>query len=252
MHHRTWGVGLGAVCAVVVAGLLVTSAAAAPLVSSTFNRTAEGWLVAGDSTSATPTHVATGGNPGGYISAEDSVAGGVTYWVAPAKFRGDQGGAYGGLLTFSLRQDNASNQFDAEDVIIEGDGLTARTQQRCQSGGRPELDDLPGPAPPGAVHEVRRTGDGTRPAERPRVDHRSAHPRRIRDGSGYRRPRQRPPAAARGLSRFQSTRAMPASAQPASSRSSPNADAGPSAPVASIPCSSAEVAPQASTRPVNV
>jgi Laminin B (Domain IV) len=124
MHHRTWGVGLGAVCAVVIAGLLVTSAAAAPLVSSTFNRTTEGWLVAGDSTSANPTRVATGGNPGGYISAEDSVAGGITYWVAPAKFRGDQGDAYGGLLTFSLRQDNNSNQFDADDVIIEGDGLT--------------------------------------------------------------------------------------------------------------------------------
>jgi hypothetical protein len=122
--RRRRGFALGAAGAVVLAALVVTSAAAAPLVSSAFNVTGEGWLVAGDSTSATPTHLATGGNPGGYISATDSVAGGVTYWVAPPKFRGDHGAAFGGLLTFSLRQDNSSSQFDADDVIIQGDGLT--------------------------------------------------------------------------------------------------------------------------------
>ena len=165
MHHRTWGVGLGAVCAVAVAGLLVTSAAAAPLVSSTFNRTAEGWLVAGDSTSATPTHAATGGNPGGYISAEDSVAGGVTYWVAPAKFRGDQGGAYGGLLTFSLRQDNASSQFDAEDVIIEGDGLTLVHNNAANPAVAPNWTTYRVRLRPAQFTTFRRTGDGTRTCE---------------------------------------------------------------------------------------
>ena len=181
------------------------------------------------------------------------MAGGVTYWVAPAKFRGDQGGAYGGLLTFSLRQDNASNQFDADDVIIAGDGLTLVHNNAANPGGRPELDDRTGSGcdPPSS----RRAAVGRRPGISGACSG-SITDLRIRaeyvSGAGYRRPGQRPPAAARGLSRFQSTRAMPASAQPASSRSSPNADAGPSAPVASIPCSSAEVAPQASTRPVNV
>ncbi len=80
--------------------------------------------MAGDATSATPTYFATGGNPGGYISSTDSVVGGVSYWVAPPKFRGDHGAAYGGLLTFALRQSDGSAQFEADDVVIQGDGLT--------------------------------------------------------------------------------------------------------------------------------
>ncbi|HTY37068.1 MAG TPA: laminin B domain-containing protein, partial [Bacteroidota bacterium] len=42
---------------------------------------------------------------------------------APTKFLGDQSAAYGGSLSFDLRQYYTDNQYDIEDIIIEGGGL---------------------------------------------------------------------------------------------------------------------------------
>ena len=68
---------------------------------------------------------ATGGNPDGNVFIEDSVTGGTTYFVAPAKFHGDHSDTYGQSLTFDLKQVIGSpNQFDNDDVILATSGLT--------------------------------------------------------------------------------------------------------------------------------
>lgn len=92
---------------------------------STFDTNDEGWTVSGDAqgSSVIPDYVTSGGNPGGYVSALDNVAGGVWYWKAPAKFLGDVSSAYGQIFSFDLRQSSTASQFDAADVILEGSGL---------------------------------------------------------------------------------------------------------------------------------
>ncbi|MGE0486452.1 MAG: laminin B domain-containing protein [Gammaproteobacteria bacterium] len=117
-----------AICAAATAllALAFTTLTTAATVTSTFETDAEGWLVAGDAVSGIPTWVASDGNPGGHIQANDSVAGGVWYFDAPAKFLGAQSGAYGGTLSFDLRQTGSGSQFDAADVILNGGGLELR------------------------------------------------------------------------------------------------------------------------------
>ncbi|MPT32134.1 MAG: T9SS type A sorting domain-containing protein [Chryseobacterium sp.] len=91
---------------------------------STFDTDDEGWLVVGDATSSAPDWHSTNGNPGGYISADDTVAGGVWYWEAPSKFKGNQLASFGRNLKFQLTQNNFSSPFDYYDVIIEGNNKT--------------------------------------------------------------------------------------------------------------------------------
>jgi hypothetical protein len=112
--------------ALAACAFLCSGVAAAATVSSTFDSDAEGWLISGDAVSGIPTWVANGGNPGGHIEADDSVAGGVWYFDAPAKFLGGLPGAYGGTLSFDLRQTGSGSQFQAADVILNGAGLELR------------------------------------------------------------------------------------------------------------------------------
>jgi hypothetical protein len=96
----------------------------AATVSSTFDTGTDGWSAAGDF-AAPVSWTATGGNADGNIFIEDSVTGGTTYFVAPAKYRGDHSDAYGQSLTFDLKQVIGSpNQFDNDDVILAASGLT--------------------------------------------------------------------------------------------------------------------------------
>ncbi|MGB0384154.1 MAG: Ig-like domain-containing protein [Ardenticatenaceae bacterium] len=104
------------------------SASDAPLVlmgraiaASTFDANNEGWTIAGGASG--PSYSPTGGNPDGYISASDA-PGDYWYWQAPAKFLGDLSSAYKGKLSFDLRQSKTSDQFDLEDIILVGGGLT--------------------------------------------------------------------------------------------------------------------------------
>jgi hypothetical protein len=92
---------------------------------STFDSGNEGWAVIGgaQSGSATPNFSLTGGNPGGYVSATDDDIENTWYWQAPSKFLGNVACVYGQALNFDLRQATADNQFDGEDVILEGGGL---------------------------------------------------------------------------------------------------------------------------------
>lgn len=109
-----------------VTAFLLHGAAQAATVTSNFDFDSEGWLVVGDATSGIPTWVASGGNPGGHIEADDTVSGGVWYFDAPAKFLGSRPGAYGGLLSFDLKQTGSGSQFDSADVILNGGGLELR------------------------------------------------------------------------------------------------------------------------------
>jgi hypothetical protein len=106
-----------------LAGCAESSATAMP--ESTFDSSAEGWAVSGaaQSGSATPNFIPSGGNPGGYISATGDVTGSVWYWQAAPQFLGDASGAYGKALNFDLRQTTTDNQFDGEDIVLEGGGL---------------------------------------------------------------------------------------------------------------------------------
>lgn len=93
---------------------------------STFDVDDEGWTVIGDAQRGTgiPTFVASGGNPGGFLSATDDETGGVWYWQAPAKFLGNISEAYGQTLRFELRQSAVTQQRDDYDVVLKGPGGT--------------------------------------------------------------------------------------------------------------------------------
>lgn len=93
---------------------------------SSFDSDDEGWRVLGEAhgDSAVPTYQSTGGNPGGYIEVVDNATGSTWYWDAPEHYLGDQSCAYSGTLRFDLRQSSTDNQFDDDDIVLEGGGLT--------------------------------------------------------------------------------------------------------------------------------
>jgi hypothetical protein len=75
---------------------------AAPLVTSTFDSGTESWLGVNG---ATDFHwVPTGGQSGGYVQGTDTVDADVWLFVAPAAYKGDQSDAYGGTLSYYLKQ----------------------------------------------------------------------------------------------------------------------------------------------------
>ncbi len=107
---------LAAVCSLSLPSLAATS---------DFATDSEGWTAMGDSEGPL-TWADSGGNPGGHVLIDDRTVGGVTYFVAPAKFLGNQSAAVGSLLSFDLKQvyPGAANQFDSPDVVLKGAGLT--------------------------------------------------------------------------------------------------------------------------------
>ena len=111
---------------IIASGILLYSACSCQgeMITSYFNNDDEGWTVVGDAQkgSSTPDYTEEGGHPGGYISADDNVAGGVWYWNAPEKFLDDRSSSYGKKISFSLKQSSTNNQFDASDIILFGDG----------------------------------------------------------------------------------------------------------------------------------
>jgi hypothetical protein len=89
---------------------------------STFNADADGWSCINDCTNFT--FHTTGGNPGGFITAEDLQLGPRWRFSAPAKFLGDQSAAFGGVLSFDLSQDplsaGTSSPSGADVVLFDG------------------------------------------------------------------------------------------------------------------------------------
>lgn len=93
------------------------------LMVSSFDAHTEGWQTVGDATPAT--HVISGGNPGGYISATDQPTGIFWYWKAPPTFLGNLSDAYNGTLSFDLKQSSTSSQAGNQpDVILTGGNIT--------------------------------------------------------------------------------------------------------------------------------
>lgn len=93
------------------------------IVQSSFGSGDEGWRV-GDLTGVgplvAPTYFGGGGNPGGFIRAQD-----LFWWtafIAPASFLGDMSAAYGGQLRFDQRE-LANSGGAAPAVALEGAGL---------------------------------------------------------------------------------------------------------------------------------
>jgi hypothetical protein len=105
-----------------------------PEISSTFDANTEGWSFIADVREFD--WIASGGNPGGYLEAVDFTTGEVWYFVAPTKFLGDKTAYSGGTLQFDLKQSSTSSQFDSEDVVISGGGLTIV----IDLAGNPDVD----------------------------------------------------------------------------------------------------------------
>ena len=107
----------------------VTGCSATAPEFSTFSSNDEGWVVIGD-----PALPYEGGGfsvpeyggeyAGEYIWVEDSVLGGVMYWVAPSKYLGDKSHYHGKYLKYDLRELYRSGYaFPAADVmLISNDG----------------------------------------------------------------------------------------------------------------------------------
>ncbi len=97
-----------------------------PIVSSFFENDAEGWKIVGDAQGGyvEPSYSPDGGVIGGYIYADDDVAGGVWFFSAPSSYKGNKLDYYGATLEFNLFQDsNMSNQFEFDDILFRNGDL---------------------------------------------------------------------------------------------------------------------------------
>jgi hypothetical protein len=91
------------------------------LPASYFDSDDEGWVLTGDSLSATETavdHTASGGNPGGYISEHVVSQNGNNYWKAPEKFRGDLSDAVGNTLHLDLWVDYGASMDVTTQILV--------------------------------------------------------------------------------------------------------------------------------------
>lgn len=111
-----------------IALTLPSTAQAAVLASSNFNRGSEGWKIAeynaGNWNFFSPIYVPRIFGSGGYLTEPDRERGS-WFWDAPGKFLGNMSGAYGGLLTFDLKQWQTSHQSQTtSDILLLGGGRT--------------------------------------------------------------------------------------------------------------------------------
>ncbi|MBM3275211.1 MAG: hypothetical protein FJZ00_08650, partial [Candidatus Sericytochromatia bacterium] len=89
---------------------------------SRFDADGEGWASSGDPVSTPPSWSGSGGNPGGRISNTDGAGGQIWYFDAPGKFLGQKFGLYDKTLSYDLKQSANDSQFNAHDIILEGNG----------------------------------------------------------------------------------------------------------------------------------
>ncbi len=101
---------------------------------STFDSDADGWTITPDaSTAPNPIFSLTEGNPAGSIGGRDTAGGAYWYYIAPAKFLGDQSSAFGRALTFDLRIPSAG-RLDVPGVRLVGGGITLVTDFAAPNG----------------------------------------------------------------------------------------------------------------------
>ena len=124
-------------CAALLASFVISLPAAGATVSSTFDTGDDGWrfvdvpgqaggpnfttILSGPSI---PIHSASGGNPGGFISAQDP-SDQTFFFDAPAKFLGNQSAAYGGSLRFDVKTSPAIPEWtgDPDVLLISGSAV---------------------------------------------------------------------------------------------------------------------------------
>lgn len=109
---------------------------------SRFGFSDEGWtVVSSEGGTTTPEY-----SDLGHICVEDPREHSVWYWSAPEDFLGHKERFLGGTLSFELKQSPTSNQFDDDDVILEGDGLTLVYQLSKHPGSSWTSYEIPLPA----------------------------------------------------------------------------------------------------------
>jgi RHS repeat-associated protein len=89
--------------------------------ANTFDTGDEGWTIFGDAQSS---YISTGGNPGGYLSANDEASGITWYWQAPIEFLQSVSDNYGSILSFDLQQSSTDSQYDDNDLVLVGGDIT--------------------------------------------------------------------------------------------------------------------------------
>jgi hypothetical protein len=105
------------------------------ITSSTFDADAQGWTILGEAQG--PNHRASGGHPGGYVSADDPAGtSGTSYWSAPTAFLGDVGAAYRMKLTYDLRDQGPGRTFRDPDVVLSSGSLDLEYRQKRQPGSK--------------------------------------------------------------------------------------------------------------------
>ena len=104
--------------------------------SSTFDADADGWTINGEAQGPNPK--ASGGHPGGYVSATDPPSTtGTSYWSAPSKFLGARNTSYKSKLTFDLRDSGPGRTFrEADVVLISGSMVLEYRQKRIPKSKR--------------------------------------------------------------------------------------------------------------------
>jgi hypothetical protein len=121
--------GAAAISVLAGIGLADSPAQAAVIAQSTFDNSAEGWLVKDLDPSFstivgtyTPTFQTIGGNPGGFISQTDP---GPNAWFfsAPAKFLGDQSTAFGGSIRWNIKTDIIGSNL-VPSIMLVGQSVT--------------------------------------------------------------------------------------------------------------------------------
>ncbi len=90
----------------VLASVSATASLSTPLVSSDFETSAGGWVVANGARSFE--WVASGGDPGGFVRARDLRGETLWYFMAPSDYLGDMLSAYGGTLSYRLKSNPTS------------------------------------------------------------------------------------------------------------------------------------------------
>ena len=107
---------------VIVAAVYIAGAQpqAQILIRHEFTESAEGWTISGDSGAVEPIFTATGGHPGGCISAIDEALGETWYFHAPAPVLQQLPAAVNGTLSYSLKQSGDIPSLVDDDVVIVG------------------------------------------------------------------------------------------------------------------------------------
>lgn len=67
--------------------------------------------------------ISSGGNPGGYFQHVDPNDSQTSYWTAPSTYLGNRSTAYGGTLSFDLKQ-SPTGLLDRLDLIMQGSNMT--------------------------------------------------------------------------------------------------------------------------------